>query len=143
MAEFSVFFQSYIPALISHRAIALRPACTTPEDETSLSQSGSDLRIVNDVSLSNFPCVCCIAKEKLGLVCLFAEFCCNWLSNCRDCCISSNESGEPQCVQADDLARSMGAPQLEQFTIWMFWRNSWICCGDKGWMRSEERRVGK
>jgi hypothetical protein len=54
--------------------------------------------------------------------------------------MSSIDTGEPQCVQDEAVPRSIGAPQFEQFTIWMFSRSSSSCCGESGRMKFFSRR---
>jgi len=54
--------------------------------------------------------------------------------------MSSIETGELQCPHDEAVVRSMGAPQFEQFTIWMFRRSSSSWGGDSGRMKSFSRR---
>ena len=52
----------------------------------------------------------------------------------------SIDNGEPQWPHAVPAARSIGAPQFEQFTMWTFRRSSSTCAGDSGRMKSFSRR---
>jgi len=57
--------------------------------------------------------------------------------------MSSIDSGEPQWPHDDVAARSMGAPQFEQFTVCTWARSSATCCADNVRTKSFSRRKSK
>src|SRR5437870_1210062 len=119
LRPFRRLFQSrrvrHIPDFVSHRAKAVRPACTRLEAEASLNQSepasvGPNKCSVSRLALSN-------SKGKAGSIGRGSAACWSWCSISCGCFISSMEIGEPQCAQIESVARLIDAPQLEQLTV--------------------------
>src|SRR5213080_3804405 len=99
-----------IPDLFSQRANALSPACTRLEEGTSLNQSESDPGGPNNLS------VLCFARSSsngnAGSIGRSSAACLSWFNICCGCFISRMDIGEPQCAQAESVARLIAAPQL-------------------------------
>src|SRR5439155_27084917 len=129
------------PDFLSHRATAPTPASTRPDEETSVHHSAPDSSAANDASTSRFARAS--SSGNAGSIGRGSAACLSWVTRCSACFISSIERGEPQCVHAAAVVRSMGPPQLEQLTVWTFCRKSAICCADRGRMKFFSRRKSK
>ena len=130
--------------LLSHLANDIRPAPTSPPCDTSSNQPGPRSNDAKAVSTSRRARASSSGRAgSIGRAARSASARSASRSSATSAParrMSSIDSGDPQCVHAAFFARSIGAPQFEQFTNGTFRRSSSICCRDSGRMKSFSRR---
>src|SRR5439155_18518434 len=125
----------------SELSFRLSPSSKSVKLRICLNQSGFGSVGPNQCSVSRFTrssskgSVGSIGRGSAARLSSFSIFC--------GCSMSSIEMAEPQCAQIESVARSIDAPQLEQFTVSIFCRSSLISFGDSARMKFFSRRKSK